>query len=125
MAKKKSQTKPKKKVLIEDAVSLYSETAKLREQVAGLQTEKEDLERRIHESEVNLSLIIRLLTSICIEKLGMRIGVLKRLIKKAEEEAIRDSQIVELEALYKMPHKPKKKNPARKKLKDDPWDEIA
>ena len=122
---KKKQVITKKRVLGE-ALSLYSEAARLRDDLHVLEDKNAELEQRLHDTEVNLSLIIRLLTTLCIEKFGMRVGVLKRLIKKAEQDAIRDSQIMELESLYKMPQQPKKKKKARrKKAKEDPWDEIT
>ncbi|HLD50327.1 MAG TPA: hypothetical protein VJC08_03940 [bacterium] len=76
--------------------------------------------------EIHLNLITRLLTTLCVEKFGMRIGVLKRLIKRIEKEAIRDSQIMHLETLYKMTPPSDKKGPSPRPFqKDDPWDEIS
>ena len=59
---------------------------------------------RLQDIEVHLNLLTRLLTALCMEKLGMRLGVLKRMIKRIEKEAIRDSQIMHLENLYQLPH---------------------
>ena len=83
-------------------------------------------EERIQDLEVHVNLVTRLITTLCIEKMGMRIGVLKRLIKRIEKEAIRDSQILHLEELYKMPARADKKNPApQPPSKSDPWEEIS
>ena len=60
-------------------------------------------EERLQDIEIHINLLTRLLTTICIEKFGMRVGVLKRLIKRVEKEAIRDSQILELESIYSLP----------------------
>lgn len=83
-------------------------------------------EERIQDLEVHVNLITRLITTLCVEKFGMRVGVLKRLIKRIEKEAIRDSQILHLEELYKMPARSDKKNPApQPPAKNDPWEEIS
>ena len=78
---------------------------------------------RLQDIEVHVNLLTRLFTAVCIEKLGMRIGVLKRMIKKIEKEAIRDSQIHHLESLYKLPH-----NPSGRSHKGDSearWEDIS
>lgn len=89
-----------------------------------MSTESED---RLQDIEIHINLLTRLITTLCIEKLGMRVGVLKRLIKKVEKEAIRDSQIMHLESLYQMPSNPadKKTPPTQSPSKNDPWDEIS
>lgn len=85
------------------------------------------LEERLQDVEIHVNLLTRLLTTLCIEKFGMRVGVLKRLIKRIEKEAIRDSQILHLESLYKMSSTPPKKNqnPPHSAPKDDPWEDIS
>lgn len=65
-------------------------------------------EERLQDIEIHINLLTRLLTTLCVEKFGMRVGVLKRLIKRVEKEAIRDSQILQLESLYQMPTRPSK-----------------
>ena len=83
-------------------------------------------EERIQDLEVHVNLVTRLITTLCLEKLGMRIGVLKRLIKRIEKEAIRDSQIMHLEELYKLPARADKKHPnPQPPSKNDPWEEIS
>ena len=69
----------------------------------------QDSSERLQDVEVHLSLLTRLVTALCVEKLGMRLGVLKRLIKKIEKEVIEDTQIHQLENLYKLPPHPAKK----------------
>jgi hypothetical protein len=76
--------------------------------------------------EVHMNLLARLLTTLCIEKFGIRAGALKRLVRRIESEAVRDSQILELESLYKRSGEASKKAPtASSKPKDDPWDQIS
>lgn len=83
-------------------------------------------EERLQDIEIHLNLLTRLFTTVWVEKFGMRIGVLKRLIKRIETEAIRDSQIMHLESLYKLPHQPEKKSPSSPPpSKNDPWEEIS
>ncbi len=76
--------------------------------------------------EVHVNILARLLTTLCIEKLGIRLGALRRLVRRVEREAVRDSQIMELESLYKLSHGNLKKTPsASTKPKDDPWEQIS
>jgi len=80
---------------------------------------------RIEDAEIHINLLTRLITTLCIEKLGMRVGVLKRLLKRIEKEAIRDSQILHLESLYNLPHGSKKSHSTPKLPKKDPWEDIS
>jgi len=129
MAKKSVKPKQtKKKNSTDNPLPVYTEIAKLKKAVLELGQEKETLHTRTQELEIHMSLMIRLLTTLCIEKFGMRVGVLKRLIKKAEEEAIRDSQIIQLESWFHMSPKPKKdkpQNPPPPEAPGDPWENIS
>ena len=109
-----------------NAFNVHSEVSNLSKHVQKIDKLTENFEERIQDIEVHVNLLTRLLTTLCIEKFGMRIGVLKRLIKRIEKEVIRDSQILHLEALYKLPLSPEKKgsNPPPPS-KGDPWDEIS
>ena len=81
---------------------------------------------RLTDMEIHVNILARLLTTLCIEKLGIRIGALKRLVRRVEKEAMRDSQIMELESLYKLSHGNLKKTPsANAKPKGDPWEQIS
>lgn len=104
-------------------LSVHSELAQIKKEVeaAGENTQKFD--ERIQDIEIHVNLLTRLLTTLCIEKFGMRVGVLKRMIKRIEKEAVRDSQISHLETLYKLPAPSDKKNPPSSK--NDPWEEIS
>jgi len=51
--------------------------------------------------------------------------VLKRMIKKIEKEAIRDSQIHHLESLYQLPHNPGSKPHLKKNESEDRWEDIS
>ncbi len=130
MARKSVKPKDtKKSSSAENPLPVYTEIAKLKKAMQDLGKEKETLEVRTQELEIHMSLMIRLLTTLCIEKFGMRVGVLKRLIKQAEEEAIRDSQIIQLENWFQMSPKPKKEkspNPsASPETPGDPWENIS
>ena len=57
---------------------------------------------RLQDLEIYANIISRLITTICIEKLGIKLGVLKRLLRRIEKETIADSQINYLEELYRM-----------------------
>lgn len=128
----KKSVKPrqlKKKSTSENPLPVYTEIAKLKKVILDLGKDKETLETRTQELEIHMSLMIRLLTTLCIEKFGMRVGVLKRLIKQAEEEAIRDSQIIQLENWFQMSPRSKKDKPqnppAPPETPGDPWENIS
>ena len=108
------------------SLSLYSEFTHLKNHIEKLWEIAERQEDRLEDIEIHVNLLTRLLTTLCVEKLGMRIGVLKRLIKRIEKEAIRDSQIFHLESLYNLPVHPEKKSPASPHTpKRDPWEDIS
>ena len=129
MAKKKKVKSKKKKADLtasENSLILHTDVAKVKKHVEKLWEHAERSEERIQDIEIHLNLLTRLLTTLCVEKFGMRIGVLKRLIKRIEKEAIRDSQIMHLETLYKMsPPSDKKGSSSLPFSKDDPWDEVS
>ena len=85
----------------------------------------QEASERLQDIEVHLNLLTRLLTAVCVEKLGMRIGVLKRMVKKIEKEAIRDTQIYHLESLYNLTHRPSKKPHPPKGESEDRWEDIS
>jgi len=134
-----SAKKPKKKakkttrkakttrvVKSEEALSLYAEFAQLKRKLDKTSEQAEHLANRLEDAEIHINLLTRFVTTICIEKIGMRIGVLKRLLKRIENEAVRDSQIHQLESLYNLPPiAPKKNSPAKNPPKKDPWDDIS
>lgn len=129
MAKKTANSKQSKakKNSSDNPLPVYTEIAKLKKTIQELGEEKQKIETRTQELEIHMGLMIRLLTTLCIEKFGMRVGVLKRLIKQAEEEAIRDSQIIQLENWFEMPPKSKKDKPQIPPIagEGDPWENIS
>ena len=108
----------------ENSLSLHSEVIRLKKDLEEHKDTLDKVEERVQDMEIHTNLLTRLLTTLCVEKFGMRIGVLKRLIKRVEKEAIRDSQILHLEALYKLPSTDKK-GPHQPPSKNDPWEEIS
>ncbi len=131
MAKRKHSKKAKpsgKKVggAFKEVLSLYTKLADLKNEMGKVSEGGERAEDRLTHMEVHVNILARLLTTLCIEKLGIRIGALKRLVRRIEKEAMRDSQITELESLYKLSHGNLKKTPlANAKPKDDPWEQIS
>lgn len=111
---------------LKEVLSLYAKVAEIKKEVAkaaGIGTRTEE---RLMDLEVHVNLLARLLTTLCIEKLGMRVGALRSMVRRIEKEALRDSQIMELEFLYKLPHgNSKKASPTSAKIKDDPWEQIS
>lgn len=108
-----------------DTLTVRAELDHLKKHVERLWEQAEKSEERLQDIEIHVNLLTRLLTTICVEKFGMRVGVLKRLIKRVEKEAIRDSQILHLESLYKLPHHTEKKSNSEPPSKQDPWEEIS
>lgn len=129
----KKKTPKKKETEIGNAagsLAFHSDLAHLKKQVQKLTDQTTKADERIQDLEIHVNLLTRLLTTLCVEKFGMRIGVLKRLIKRIEKEAIRDSQISHLEALYKLSASNDKKNPDKNTGpsstgKNDPWEDIS
>ncbi len=115
--------------VLKNALSLHDELALLKKDAKKLSGENKTLQERVQDIEIHVNLLTRLLTTLCIEKFGMRVGVLKRLIKRIEKEAIRDSQILHLESLYNLsPGAEEKKNESTQPpppAKNDPWEDIS
>ena len=127
MRKSKKVQKKKKTAdfSLENALSFHDNMAAVKKQFTKLSEDFQKYDERMQDIEIHVNLLTRLLTTLCVEKFGMRIGVLKRLIKRIEKEAIRDSQILHLETLYKMSPPSDKKGPSFPFSKDDPWEEIS
>ncbi len=103
-----------------------SELSYLKKHLDKLWEHAQESSERLQDIEIHLNLLTRLLTTICVEKMGMRIGVLKRLVKRIEKEAIRDSQIHHLENLYNLSHQPSKKpQPPKSGQSEDRWEDIS
>ena len=105
--------------------SLQAELEYLKKHLDKLWEHAQDASERLQDLEVHLNLLTRLFTAVCIEKLGMRIGVLKRMVKRIEKEAIRDTQIYHLESLYKLTHHPSKKSHPPKGESEERWEDIS
>ncbi len=129
MAKRKRAKNLKKRlrpISYETSLSAHNEIERINKHIDKIWEFIERSEERLQDIEIHVNLLTRLLTTICIEKFGMRIGVLKRLIKRIEKEAIRDSQIMHLESLYKLPHPTNaKKNNNSGESPKDPWENIS
>ncbi len=108
----------------EDPLLRSAEMEYLKKHLDKLWEHAQETSERLQDIEVHVNLLTRLITALCVEKLGMRIGVLKRLIKKIEKEAIRDSQIHQLESLYELPHEPHSKSHPPKDS-EDRWEDIS
>ena len=126
--KSKSLKKKKMKTGVSQAsiLNYHTELIHTKKTMQRLTDSLEKMDERLSDLEIHVNLVTRLLTTICVEKLGIRVGVLKRLIKRIEKEAIRDSQILHLEELYKLPsHSGKKEPPPQSSSKNDPWEDIS
>lgn len=77
-----------------------------------------DTKDRLQDLEIQVNLITRLLTALCLEVLRMKPKALRRMIKHIEEEAIADSQVMHLEELFRL--EPKEKKEGRKEEGNKP-----
>ncbi len=130
MKKKSSKKKETDFTNAAGSLAFHTDMAHLKKQVQKLLEQSTKADERIQDLEIHVNLLTRLLTTLCVEKFGMRIGVLKRMIKRIEKEAIRDSQISHLEALYKLSASMDKKGPDKgsgpsASGKNDPWEDIS
>ena len=125
-SKKISSVSKKPEGAFKEVLSLYTKLADLKKEMGEVAEGGERADDRLTGLEVHVNILARLLTTLCIEKLGIRIGALRRLVRRVEKEAVRDSQIMELESLYKLSHgNSKKAASANPKPKDDPWEQIS
>lgn len=109
-----------------DALFFYSRLAEFKKDIDHIKTINPKIEKRLADMEIHLNLLTRLLTTLCVEKFGIRASVLRNLVRRIEKEAVRDSQIQELESLYHLSNEILKKNAsAPPKSKGDPWDQIS
>ncbi len=123
---KRSSSAAKPSGSLKDALALYSKIADLKREISKTTEKNAGIDERLSDIEIHINLLTRLLTTLCIEKFGLRIGALRRLVRRIEKEALRDSQIMELESLYNLSHGISKKSaPTHSKHKDDPWEQIS
>lgn len=128
MKKRKLKKASAKKTtgVLKDVFSLYSKLVELKKEINHIANFRTEADNRITDLEIHINLLTRLLTTLCVEKFGIRAAVLKNLVRRIEKEAVRDSQIMELESLYNLPQaNPKKTSSETSKTKDDPWDKIS
>ncbi len=122
----KKKKKVRKKSSLNEVLSLYAQVLDLRNHLKETLAKKVRNEDRITDLEIHVNLLTRLLTTLCIERFGFRVATLRRLVKRIESQALRDSQIYELELLYKKSSlTPKKKAPLAKEKPEDPWRKIS
>ena len=125
-SKKSKHANPRTGSSLKEILSLSTKLADLKKDIAKATELGESADDRLTDLEVHVNILARLLTTLCIEKFGIRVGALKRLVHRVEKEAVRDSQIMELESLYKLSEGIAKKTPqTHSKPKGDPWDQIS
>ncbi len=122
----KKKKKVGKQSSLNEMLALYAQVSDLKNHLKETLENKARDEDRITDLEVHINLLTRLLTTLCIERFGFRVATLRRLVKRIESQAVRDSQIYELELLYKKSSlTPKKKTPLAKENPEDPWRKIS
>jgi len=60
--------------------------------------------QRLQDLEVQVNLLSRLVATLAIEKLKVRLSDLRKTIRRIEKEALEDSEIQHLENLYRLEH---------------------
>jgi hypothetical protein len=101
---------------LKEFLSLYAKIADLKKEMAQAEEGGERAVDRLTDLEVHVNLLARLLTTLCLEKWGIKADALKRLVRRVEKEAVRDSQIMELESLYKLSHGAPPKTPPMRSM---------
>ena len=66
--------------------ALRSDIVYIKKHLDKLWERSQEAQERLQDMEVHVGLLTRLVTTLCVEKLGMRLGVLKRMIKRIEKE---------------------------------------
>ena len=100
------------------SVRLENELHYLKKHIDKLWEFANDANGRLHDLEVHADLMQRLVVALALEKIGTDLHELRRLIRRAEKEAIADSEVFQLEELFKMPtKKPSHNKLSRKKRK--------
>jgi len=59
-------------------------------------------DERLNDMELQINLLTRLLTTLCLEKLGYRLSEFRKLIRRTEKELADDSEIAHLESLFSL-----------------------
>lgn len=106
-AKQWSQTTASRIEVFKQARELHHQLDYLRKHVDKFWEHVNATNERLQDLEIQVNLISRLITLICIEKLGMKLKMFRRLVRRVEKETITDLQIHHLEELYRL--EPKKK----------------
>ena len=94
---------------------LENELRYLKKHIDKLWEFAHDTSGRLHDLEVHADLMQRLVVALALEKIGTDLHELRRLIRQAEKEAIADSEVYQLEELFKMPPKKPSHNKLSKK----------
>ncbi|MFA5159187.1 MAG: hypothetical protein WC484_01625 [Candidatus Omnitrophota bacterium] len=125
-SKKAKPASKKTEGALKEVLSLYAQLADLKKEMGKVAENRVRADSRLADIEIHVNILARFLTTLCIENLGIRIGALRRLVRRVEKDAVRDSQITELESLYKLSHENlKKASSVNTKHKDDPWEQIS
>ena len=125
-SKKQKLAGKKSEGAFQEVLSLYATLADLKKEMGKVAEGGKRAEDRLTDLEIHVNILARLLTTLCIERLGMGAGALKRLVFRVEKEAVRDSQVMELESLFKLSRvELKKTSSTNPRPKDDPWDQIS
>ena len=93
--------------VFKQARELHHQLDYIRKHVDKLWEQATTNNERLQDLEIQVNLISRLITLLCIEKLGMKLRMFRRLVRRVEKETITDLQIHHLEELYRL--EPKKK----------------
>ena len=94
----------------------HHDVAYLKKHVHKLWEYVHDYRDRLQNLEILMDLSERLIVSLALHRLGMRLSELRRMIRQAEKEALAESEVHELEELFNKPaRKPAHKKSHRKR----------
>lgn len=117
-APKKTSARASKKVSKGKATAPPMDLEYLKTHIDKIWEQVSEANDRLQDLEIQSNLITRLLTTICLEYLEMKEEDFSALIRRIEEEAVEDSQILHLEHLFSL--EPEKNKSKRKRKKKDP-----
>lgn len=112
--KKRTKSPSVKKDLGKDFQFIEQDLTYIRKHLDKLWEYATEAKDRLQDLEIQVNLITRLLTTLSLDVLKVKPKALRRMIKKVEEEAIADSQVMHLEELFRLESDEKKSGEEKK-----------
>ena len=110
MKKPKTKKSPRPEATLRAEVfkevqELHHEVEYIRKHLDKLWEHVSVTNERLQDLEIQVNLLGRLITLICIEQLGIKLKSFKQLVRRIESETVADLQVHHLEELYRLESK--------------------